>query len=232
MYYTFDSLKKKVKATKNDEGVIMVQIIHCGENQDKLDKILQVAQTRFGMYGLEKTTMREIADDLSMSKASLYYYFQDKNELFHAVIEKEQHDYLTFLSETVEGMTDPSDKILAYVKLRNDYFRKFMNLSKLRFASFMAIRPLLDDLFNNLRQKELEFLKEQLVVGIESGIYEIDDLDSTAGLFYEILISIRWKLYKKSHLMDVDVDDFKEVEDRTKQFVHLFIRGIESKKTK
>jgi hypothetical protein len=107
-----------------------------------------------------------------------------------------------------------------------------MNLSKLRFASFMAIRPLLDDLFNNLRQKELEFLKEQLVVGIESGIYEIDDLDSTAGLFYEILISIRWKLYKKSHLMDVDVDDFKEVEDRTKQFVHLFIRGIESKKTK
>jgi len=204
----------------------MVQITHCGENQDKLQLIIKAAQTRFGMYGLEKTTMREIADDVNMSKAALYYYFQDKNELFHAVIAEEQKDYLVFLEKTVEGMSDPSEKIRAYVKLRNDYFRKFMNLSKLRFESFMAIRPLLDDLFQNLKNKELTFLSLELESGKQKDLYEIADVQSTAVLFYEIIISLRWKLYKKTHFMEIDSEDFKEVEDRTYQFVSLFLKGI------
>ena len=69
----------------------MVATIHNGENEDKRNNILEIAQKRFGMYGLAKTTMQEIANDLGMSKGSLYYYFPDKERLYAAVLEKEQN---------------------------------------------------------------------------------------------------------------------------------------------
>ena len=44
----------------------------------KRQKILEAARRRFAHYGMAKTTMAEIAQDLSFSKALLYYYFQIK----------------------------------------------------------------------------------------------------------------------------------------------------------
>jgi AcrR family transcriptional regulator len=44
----------------------MVKIIHQGDNAEKLEAILMAAQKRFGIYGLEKTTMQDIAADLDM----------------------------------------------------------------------------------------------------------------------------------------------------------------------
>jgi AcrR family transcriptional regulator len=43
----------------------------------KVTSIIEAARKRFSHYGLTKTTMNEIAADIGMSKASLYYYFPD-----------------------------------------------------------------------------------------------------------------------------------------------------------
>jgi TetR/AcrR family transcriptional repressor of mexJK operon len=42
-------------------------------HENKAAVIVETAQRRFAIYGIEKTTMREIAGDLNMSKGSLYY---------------------------------------------------------------------------------------------------------------------------------------------------------------
>lgn len=47
--------------------------------------ILEAARKRFAHFGISKTTMNEIAADIGMSKASLYYYFPDKEKLFVAL---------------------------------------------------------------------------------------------------------------------------------------------------
>jgi AcrR family transcriptional regulator len=49
------------------------------ETDKKRDVIIEGAIKRFIHYGINKTTMNEIAEDLSVSKPSLYYYFPDKN---------------------------------------------------------------------------------------------------------------------------------------------------------
>lgn len=63
------------------------------EDSSKLDIILNAAQKRFGHYGLCKTTMNEIAADVGMGKASLYYYFPDKEAVFQAVIKKNRKSF-------------------------------------------------------------------------------------------------------------------------------------------
>ena len=45
------------------------------EEEGKLEAILNAAQRMFGQYGLTKTTMTDIAKEVGMGKASLYYYF-------------------------------------------------------------------------------------------------------------------------------------------------------------
>ena len=58
------------------------------DSQDKKRQlIIDSAIKRFAHFGLSKTTMTEIASDLSMSKALLYYYFPDKISLYSAVLE-------------------------------------------------------------------------------------------------------------------------------------------------
>ena len=54
-------------------------MITANDQQDvKKEKILEAAHHRFLHFGYSKTTMNEIAGDLSMSKALLYYYFPEK----------------------------------------------------------------------------------------------------------------------------------------------------------
>ena len=52
----------------------------------KQENIIQAAIKRFAHFGVSKTTMSEIAADLSLSKASLYYYFPDKLNLYAEVL--------------------------------------------------------------------------------------------------------------------------------------------------
>jgi AcrR family transcriptional regulator len=52
-------------------------------------RILEEARDRFLTNGFSATSMQEIADAVGMTKPALYYHFQDKHELFMAVISRE-----------------------------------------------------------------------------------------------------------------------------------------------
>ena len=49
------------------------------------EQILAAAKTLFLEKGVEKTSIRNIADLIEYSPGSIYRYFKDKNEIFHAL---------------------------------------------------------------------------------------------------------------------------------------------------
>jgi len=59
-------------------------------SNDKEELILNAAQRRFASYGYSKVTMDEIAEDVGMAKASLYYYFPTKEVIFRSIVLHEQ----------------------------------------------------------------------------------------------------------------------------------------------
>ncbi|HYX05772.1 MAG TPA: TetR/AcrR family transcriptional regulator [Bacteroidales bacterium] len=204
----------------------MVNITHRGENVLKTNLILEAAQKRFGMYGLEKTTMHEIAQDAGLSKASLYYYFPDKLQLFHAVIEKEQQEFLTFLSRTFDHITEPEDKLREYLVIRNNYFKTFLNLSKIRISGFKEFKPVLPDLYRQLRETESSLISSILEEGQEKNLFMIKELAETADLFLDILQSIRWTILKNKDMAYMDGEDFALLEKRSEIFIDIFLKGI------
>jgi AcrR family transcriptional regulator len=50
------------------------------------DQILATAKNLFIQHGYYGLSMREISDALGVSKAALYYYFKDKEQLFLAIL--------------------------------------------------------------------------------------------------------------------------------------------------
>ena len=58
------------------------------EKEKKL-QIIKAAAKRFDRHGLNKTTLDEIARDLRIGKATIYHYFESKDQLYYDVLEWE-----------------------------------------------------------------------------------------------------------------------------------------------
>src|SRR5215217_3490155 len=92
------------------------------DQQDvKREKILEASYQRFLHYGYSKTTMNEIAGDLSMSKALLYYYFPDKSQLYIAVMRKLSNDYLKILEDNIHTFSNLKDAFVFQIDVHHNF---------------------------------------------------------------------------------------------------------------
>ena len=55
------------------------------DKEELRERILTAAKTLFLQKGIEKTSIRNIADLIEYSPGIIYHYFRDKNEIFHAL---------------------------------------------------------------------------------------------------------------------------------------------------
>jgi AcrR family transcriptional regulator len=204
----------------------MVAISHTGENTGKLRLILSAARKRLGLYGFEKTTMQEIADDVSLSKASLYYYFPDKESLFMAVVEKEQEEFFRLTERQVEKIPSADEMLREYIKLRHEYFKKFLNLNKFRFNDFAQMRPHFKELVTSLKSREVTLIIKILDKGRQDGVFRFDDGRDLAQLFLEVLHGLRMIVIHHKPFIELTRSDFDMMAEKHRKFVELFIRSL------
>lgn len=204
----------------------MVYITHSGENAEKINSILSVAQKRFGLFGLEKTTMKEIAADLGMSKAALYYYFPDKEGLFKAVVEMEQGEFFQVVSQIQENIAEPDVMLREYIRIRFKYFKTLFNLSRLRFEEFNHMKPMLSDTLNEFRCREETVVRELIASGNEKGLFHVESPADMATLFIDVIKGLRIQFLHKKELFYVEPDEYNELERKYSSFTELFIKGL------
>jgi AcrR family transcriptional regulator len=195
-------------------------------HDEKAAVILETAQKRFGLYGIEKTTMREIASDLNMSKGSLYYYYPDKENLYKAVVDKEQSEFMRVLKKDLENIQDPVEGLKKYVLNRLSYFKTMVNLSRLRAESFTEYKPLIADSMIRFRENEKKIIMGFLDSGIARGVFRIEDTHETASLFLDLLRGLRGAVLTDKKLLVIDDDEFNKMADKAIRFTIIFINGI------
>lgn len=208
----------------------METIAQSADPERKVDFILKSAQKRLGLYGYEKTTMQEIAADISMSKASLYYYFPDKESLFKAVIENEQKEFSNLIERRIAEMIDADFMIMELVELRHTLFRKFLNLSKFRLADNHKMKPLLKDLYDRMRAIEIEILTTIFNKGKETGIFQFEDAAEIAILFSDLLQGIRLMEMKRMSSLEMTTAGNDNLIKKLRKTTSLFINGLKYNK--
>ncbi|MDP4292068.1 MAG: TetR/AcrR family transcriptional regulator [Bacteroidota bacterium] len=207
----------------------MVAITHSGENIFRLNQILAVAQKHFGMYGLEKSTMREIAAELNMSKGALYYYFSDKEQLYKAVVEKEQDEFIRLIEEKLSVMNNPKEMLMEYLDIRMKHFRTMLNLSRFRMEEFCNLKPIMGDTWMQFLDKEIELVERIITMGIKLNIFFIEHPHEVSQLFLDLLKGLRKNELHNKLLYYLDKKEYDILVDKTVRFTKIFIRGLEYK---
>ncbi|MDQ0379126.1 TetR/AcrR family transcriptional regulator [Amycolatopsis thermophila] len=100
-----------------------------GRRTDTRERIQRVALDLFVEQGYEKTSLREIAEKLGVTKAALYYHFRTKEDIVHSLIE----DIGVSLDEIVEWARQQDDPVRA----REEVLRRISGLIQGRFGPIM-----------------------------------------------------------------------------------------------
>ncbi len=118
-------------------------------SSDSREAILNAAQRLFVNRGYRGISMREIADEVGMTKAALYYHFRDKEQLFMAILSGVLADLATLIEECRASGTSSRERIEAIV-------RQIMLLPAERRASLRLASQELGNLDVETRQRFVE----------------------------------------------------------------------------
>jgi AcrR family transcriptional regulator len=194
----------------------------------KIHQIIDAAQSLFGIHGFEKVSMNEIADDLRMSKASLYYYFPDKESLCKAVLEKEKREFLQNISTMIEKIPEPDRMLKEYSVMRLNYFRRFLNLSRIRQETYSALRPVFREVLKMFRSKEEEIIQSILQKGIREKMFYMEEVEETASLYLDLLKGLSVSVINLKKTMIIDQEEYDLLMRRTALFTGVFIKGLKT----
>lgn len=196
------------------------------KQNDRKQLILKAASECFSRYGYEKTTLEDIGGAINLNKASLYYYYKNKEDIFIAVILKESEEYLSALQEKVAIYQVVEEKILHYLSERLKYYKEVLNLHQLSIESIRKIEPLFEELYQMVMQKEIAFIEEQLTKGVKNGEFKEADMELVAESVLVVTDAIKHQAVRKSPLQFASQVDYSSIESKIHYTIQLILNGL------
>lgn len=196
---------------------------------DKILEIINAAQELFRSYGFAKTTMTDIAKRLSISKASLYYYFKDKDEIFKALAEKEQLQFVGEIDKIKNNSALAKEKLREYSIKRLELLQRLLTLSSLTQDSYAAVKPLFTSVLLDFRFIEMNLVKEILQIGISENEFMEMNIDENAELFLDVLRGLRKVAFSKSEKQEtriISTNEYEHLKNQSIMFTELLINSI------
>jgi TetR/AcrR family transcriptional regulator len=196
-------------------------------HDQKQEAIIKAALNRFAHYGVAKTTMSEIAADVSMSKASLYYYFPDKINLYAAVLQTIAGSTAKEGDELFDKEKDPYKAMNYFLERRTQFIIRFHNLLEyLRTFNSSKIPQELQPIFRGLHEVELQRLITIIQKGVDAGLFKVSDIKKTARLLHEFLDSFRTCFLRNNPDIFPEKKQFQSVLKKEMEFATIFLKGL------
>ncbi len=168
-------------------------------NESVRASILEAAQNLFAKFGYKKTTMEDIALELHKGKSSLYYYFKNKEEIFQAVIDKEQGALISNLKVVVESEKKPQAKLNDYVLTRmktiseqNNYFKA---LTDERFGGIEFVKKVKE----SSEKVEVQMIESILQEGLSDESFQMKNVHMGAMGIVLALKGIELPMFKATN---------------------------------
>jgi TetR/AcrR family transcriptional regulator len=201
-------------------------------NNPKEKEIIEAARNLFAHYGFSKVTMEEIAAEVGMGKASLYYYFPKKEDLFKSVIQKEQDLFVEEIENLIRQNLTATKKLDNYVSKRLEYFQQLINLATLNVHSLIDIKSMFKELFKRFEDQELVLLQKIFEEGKDKGEFDKSVTEKTTKIFLHLLQGLRLRIIKSININRPEKVDYDELREEMMIFVDIFLRGIKNSKYK
>ena len=131
-------------------------------------EILKAAERVFQKWGLNKTTMEDVAREAGKGKSTLYYYYQSKEEIFDTVVIVEFEKILQRAKELAQETETAKERLIKYIV-------ESINEMKSRISTYTIIREeikrnqkFIKKLRDMFQAKEEKYIQEILKFGMEN----------------------------------------------------------------
>ena len=187
--------------------------------EEKKERILSIAQKIFARFGIQKTTMDEIAKMARMGKATLYYYFKNKEDIFAEVIRKESNILKQKLNEAINKADMPQDKIRNYMLTRMIHLKELSNYYTTLTDDYLEHYSFVEKEREEFTEYEIVALKNILNEGIEQGVFTMKDTELTARMITIALKGLEYPLIVE--------DKANNMESEVNLMLNILFKGIE-----
>jgi AcrR family transcriptional regulator len=190
------------------------------EEQVKSEAI-QAAKTLFQHYGLNKTTMEDIAKAMGRGKSTLYYYYKSKDEIFEAVVLNEIDEVFINVKNAVDNVSSAGEKLLTYCLTTFKSINTVSVIYKIIMGEISENMNMVLNLRGKFEKKQNELLYNILNQGIVNGEF-VSEIKSDIDLL---------TFSMNSALSGLVIDfvihkNFPGWENRIDLLINIFLKGL------
>ena len=148
--------------------------------KEKSESIIETAGRMFAKYGLNKTSIDEIARLARVAKATIYNYFGSKDRVYLEVLKKEVDEIIDKISISVIRERLTEKKLAVYVKARFLYMSRALNIMNLGWKGFEKKPPEARIIRKDLFEREVQLISSILNEGMGKGLFHLNDVSLAA----------------------------------------------------
>ena len=98
------------------------------------NEMLAAALELFSLKGYHNVSMHEIAEKAEFAIGTLYKFFQNKEDLYKALVLKLCDEHEAAISRAIEGPDDEVERLRNYIRTKGDRFREKLPFVRLFLA--------------------------------------------------------------------------------------------------
>lgn len=149
--------------------------------------LIEVARDLFAKNGKRNITMNDIAEASNKGRRTLYTYFNNKEKIFRAVIDKELEYVIEKLTIASEERVEPDIKLRNHINTHFDAVKYVVNRNGSLKADFFRDIYEVERARRKIDQAEIMLIKNILDEGLEKKIFKRMDTNlSSIIIFYAI----------------------------------------------
>jgi AcrR family transcriptional regulator len=186
--------------------------------------LIEVARKLFAENGKKDVTMNDIAEASQRGRRTLYTYFNNKEEIYKAVIDKELDQIIERLYVVSCQDLEPDEKLTKHILTHLDAVKDSVNRNGSLRADFFRDIYEVERARKKVDVKEIELIRAILIEGIKKNVFERLDVDlSSIIIFYAI---------KGLEVPYIRQNISSEFEKNKNSIVDFVLMGIKKKPTK
>jgi len=194
----------------------------------KKTQILNAAYQRFSHFGYSKTTMNDIAGDLSMSKALLYYYFPDKSQLYAGVIRKLSNEFLVALQHKVNQNCTIKEAFYFILQTIHRTISAHYNFFDYIKLNQQNLPELIRNIIQEVHETQVNLLTELYRKQTDEAFAKKHDLKQLIQLIFTSLDSVGTSTHKQNSTFFPDAEQLEIIYAQKKLLLQILLNGLKS----
>ncbi|HJV18685.1 MAG TPA: TetR/AcrR family transcriptional regulator [Sediminibacterium sp.] len=194
----------------------------------KQEQILDAAIRRLSHFGVNKTSLTEIAEDVHMTKQALMYYYHDKQQLIASVTAKISGEYIETLSGLLDKALPVKEVFLSLIDMRRHFFSKYHLLFIQLSTTDLIGAAEIEQIRKETKDAEAGLLAKQIELFIGKGEIRPNNALDTVTLILDTITSLAIFLGKQCPPpSQAEIDNLIQ---KQKALVELLFKGLETDK--